>query len=104
MSFAANVIHFMQMGAIGLLFAGGDAVPAGLAENKATAFMGILFGGNMVSSSMTKTSAFEIYVGRKRVWSTLAAERMPNLDDLVEGFERVGITITVPQEQEQMPR
>jgi len=56
-------------------------------------FFGIWFGGTMLSNGLTKTSAFEIYLGKRLIWSTLRQERMPELRDLVEGFEKAGVTI-----------
>lgn len=86
-----------QMGGIGALWFYDQALPENMRENKMMSFMGIWLGGQMVSSALTKTNAFEIYLGKNLVWSTLKNERMPNMRDLLDGFSRAGVTIAVPQ-------
>merc|ERR1719160_362440 len=64
-------------------------LPAGMRENKAMSFFATMFGGSMVSSGLTKTDAFEIYLGRRLVWSTKRRNRQPRINDLVRGFDKV---------------
>merc|ERR1719240_4319 len=72
-----------------------SVLPTGMAENKAMSFFVIMFGGSMVSSGLTKTDAFEIYVGRRLVWSTLKRRRHPGMQDLVRGFDKAGVLLDV---------
>lgn len=65
----------------------------GMQQNKVMAFFSLLFGGSMVGSGLTKTDAFEIYLGRRLVWSTLRRKRQPKMNDLVRGFEKAGVEI-----------
>jgi len=89
----ANIVSMVQMSMFMLLFANDKVLPEVLRENKMFAFFGIFMFGQMVSSTLLKTEAFEIYMGRKLVWSSLSNQRMPNLRDLVDGFQRVGVAI-----------
>jgi len=92
--FVANIIGTMQILLIGLVLLGDPSMlPEGVRENKMAAVMGIFFGASMLSSAFTKTNAFEIYVGKDLVFSKLQTERMPNMQDLVKGFKKVGIKI-----------
>jgi len=90
---AAQVVTMGQFGAIGSLFMFDQLLPEGIKENKMMACFGLWMGGSMISQGLTKTDAFEIYVGKKLVWSTLKAKRMPNMQDLVNGFAKADITI-----------
>mmetsp|Transcript_89123 Transcript_89123/g.236809 ORF Transcript_89123/g.236809 Transcript_89123/m.236809 type:complete len:108 (-) Transcript_89123:111-434(-) len=93
-SLLSSVIGTMQIMLMGLLFLVNDKMlPEGIRENKMATVMGIFFMSSMLSSALTKTNAFEIYVGRKLVFSKLQADRMPNMRDLIKGFKTVGIAI-----------
>jgi len=89
----ADILSKVQIAIIIILFANDKVLPAALRENKMVAFFGIFLVGNMVAATLTKTSAFEIYAGRKLVWSTLRNSRMPNMKDLVTGFNTAGIIL-----------
>mmetsp|Transcript_62631 Transcript_62631/g.135996 ORF Transcript_62631/g.135996 Transcript_62631/m.135996 type:complete len:99 (-) Transcript_62631:549-845(-) len=93
----SNIVGGLQMLLMVILFANDAILPEAMRENKAAAFFGIFLGGSMLSSALTKTNAFEIYVGERLIWSTLKAERMPNLRDLVDSFAKVGVKISVPR-------
>lgn len=82
----------MQILLIGLVLSV-DILPEGIRENKMSAVFGIFMVTNMIASALTKTNAFEIYVGEDLIWSTLTRHRSPNLQDLVQGFSRVGVEI-----------
>jgi len=92
--FVANIVGMMQILLIGLILLGDPSIlPEGIRENKMAAVMGIFFGASMLSSAFTKTNAFEIYVGKDLIFSKMQAERMPNMQDLVKGFKKIGITL-----------
>mmetsp|Transcript_86725 Transcript_86725/g.269621 ORF Transcript_86725/g.269621 Transcript_86725/m.269621 type:complete len:108 (+) Transcript_86725:468-791(+) len=92
---AGNVVGTMQILLIGLLFMVNDKMlPEGIRENKMATVMAIFFMSSMLASAFTKTNAFEIYVGRKLVFSKLQAGRMPNMRDLIKGFKAVGVTVS----------
>lgn len=94
--FVANVIGTMQILLIGLVLLGDPSMlPEGVRENKMATIMGLFFGASMLSSAFTKTNAFEIYVGKDLVFSKLQAERMPNMQDLVRGFKKVGMKLAI---------
>lgn len=67
-------------------------MPEYVRENKMASVFGAFMLLNMVSSGLTKTNAFEIYVGRKQVFSMMQAGRQPNMQDLIAAFKKVGIT------------
>ena len=61
-------------------------LPVAVRENKFMSADIIWFIGNHVVTGCRNTGAFEIYLGRKLVWSTLGEGRMPNLNDIVTGL------------------
>lgn len=89
----ASIVSTIQIVMIFMLFVNDQVLPEHMRENKMMAFLAIFMLGQMVSSGLTKTSAFEIYNGKTLVWSTLSNERMPNLRDLIEGFAKAGVKI-----------
>lgn len=92
---AAQVVTTGQLGAIASVFLFDKALPNEVRENKMMACFALWMGGSMISNSLTKTSAFEIYVGKKLVWSSLEHKRMPNMQDLVDGFAKAGVKLNV---------
>mmetsp|Transcript_52825 Transcript_52825/g.98970 ORF Transcript_52825/g.98970 Transcript_52825/m.98970 type:complete len:85 (-) Transcript_52825:32-286(-) len=80
---------------IGVIIVASDMLPEAVRENKMSAIFGLFFVTNMIAGSLTKTNAFEIYVGDELIWSTMAAKRSPNLHDLIQGFGRVGVDIVM---------
>lgn len=93
MQLLANVVGMLQYEAMFALFLNDKLVPQGMRENKVMAFFAVWFGGSMFSSGLTKTSAFEIYLGQKLVWSSLQNQRTPNLKDLTDSFRAAGVKI-----------
>mmetsp|Transcript_10208 Transcript_10208/g.26297 ORF Transcript_10208/g.26297 Transcript_10208/m.26297 type:complete len:109 (-) Transcript_10208:84-410(-) len=91
----AGIVGTMQIMVMAMLFLNDKMLPASMRENKMAAIFGVFLGSNMLSGSLTKTSAFEIYVGKKLIFSQLATGRMPNRDDLVNGFSAVGVTLSI---------
>lgn len=92
--FLAGIVGSVQMLFILSTFLHERLMPSYVRENKMAFVFGIFLVLNMVASGLTKTNAFEIYVGEKRVWSTLAHNRMPNMQDLIKGFKKVGVSLT----------
>uniref|UniRef100_A0A7S2IMR5 Uncharacterized protein n=1 Tax=Alexandrium andersonii TaxID=327968 RepID=A0A7S2IMR5_9DINO len=90
----SGIVGTMQIMLMGLLFMVNEKMlPEGVRENKMATVMGVFFMSSMASSALTKTNAFEIYVGRKLVFSKLKTDRMPNMRDLVKGFKSAGMDI-----------
>lgn len=100
---AQSAFSFVTMGLMVCLFAYDKVLPEGWRENKAGTFLFIWIGSSMVSSMLTKSNAFEIYQGQGRgaepnlIWSSLANERLPTIQDLVGSFANVGIEIIPPR-------
>mmetsp|Transcript_4781 Transcript_4781/g.13933 ORF Transcript_4781/g.13933 Transcript_4781/m.13933 type:complete len:110 (-) Transcript_4781:94-423(-) len=91
----ANIVGTMQILLIGLMFMVNEKMlPEGLRENKIAAVMAIFFMSSTLASALTKTNAFEIYVGRKLVFSKMQTQRMPNMKDLIQGFKSVGVVLS----------
>jgi hypothetical protein len=91
----SHIVGAFQMAGVISLFAFDKALPDQIRENKMMVLFATWFGGSMVSSSLTKTNAFEIYVGKKLIWSTMKHQRMPNLRDLTDGFQKAGVRLNV---------
>lgn len=69
-------------------------------ENKFVAFMLIWLVGNMVQGSLLSTGAFEIYKGDRLIWSSLQESRLPNMGDIVQAFDSVGVQFMEAQAPE----
>lgn len=95
MQLYANIIGILQMILMAVLFTHDKVLPELMRENKMASVFGIFLGANMVSSALTKTSAFEVYVGKKLIFSQLQAQRPPNGQDLVRGLKSVGIELSL---------
>jgi len=90
----AGVVSMMQILLIGLvLMVNEKTLPEGIRENKLAAVMAIFFMSSMLASALTKTNAFEIYLGRKLIFSKIQMQRMPTVKDLIKGFKAVGVQI-----------
>lgn len=87
----SQVVTAAQFALMGAVFVDYQLVPLGMRENKMASCAGIFFVGNMLSSGMTKTNAFEIYLDGQRLWSTLETQRKPTTNDLVQSFKKAGI-------------
>lgn len=93
MSFLSDITLMGQLYTGLSLFVRNKDLPKMLADNKWVSVFGIWLGGSMVRSTLTKTGAFEVYLGQKRVWSSIEKGVTPKLKDLVESFKKVGVTI-----------
>jgi len=87
------IFTMAQYSLIGSIYFEFGLVPPGLIENKMASCVGSFFVGNMISSSLTKTNAFEIYLGERLLWSSLKTQRKPNMQDLQNSFKKVGVQI-----------
>jgi len=89
----SQISTMVQFSLIGAIWFEAGLVPVGMVQNKMASCVGTFFAGNMISSSLTKTNAFEIYLNDKLLWSSLKAHRKPNMQDLVNSFNKVGVRI-----------
>mmetsp|Transcript_65280 Transcript_65280/g.147294 ORF Transcript_65280/g.147294 Transcript_65280/m.147294 type:complete len:135 (-) Transcript_65280:76-480(-) len=98
---AAQAVFYLQMGLFGLVFFGDTvfnfmklpppAIFATMKENMFASFMLIWLVGNMVSSSLLSTGAFEIHHGDQLIWSSLEEKRLPNMADIIKSFQKTGV-------------
>jgi hypothetical protein len=93
MALIASMVGKSCYAIMAALFMCDHVLPKGMSENKAMSFFAVMFGGSMVSSGLTKTDAFEVYLGRRLVWSTLRRRRHPQMNDLVRGLNKVGVEL-----------
>lgn len=93
MALIASIIGKCQYASMAFLFINDSVFPQGMRENKAMSFFALMMGGSMISSGLTKTDAFEIYLGRRLIWSTKRRKRNPAMNDLVVGFRKAGVEI-----------
>mmetsp|Transcript_102498 Transcript_102498/g.313410 ORF Transcript_102498/g.313410 Transcript_102498/m.313410 type:complete len:109 (-) Transcript_102498:35-361(-) len=93
MQLLANIVGCLQIFTMAMLFLSDKLLPEAMRENKMAAVFGVFLGANMVSSALTKTNAFEIYVGKRLIFSQLALNRAPNREDLLQGFASVGVNL-----------
>lgn len=94
MSLISDFVGMGQIGVVLMLFARNKDLPSTLASNRVASMFGIWMGGSLVRSTLTKTGAFEVYLGEKLVWSSIQKEGIvPKMDDLVTSFKAVGVTI-----------
>lgn len=89
--FLAAMVGTFQMLLIINVFLNERLMPEYIRENKMASVFGIFLVLNMVANGLTKTNAFEIYVGKDLVWSTLRHQRMPDMVGLTKGFAKVGV-------------
>lgn len=92
---ASSFISMLQYELMFQLFLNDKYLPDGLRENKMMAFFGMWFGGSMLSQSFTKSGAFEIYIGKKRIWSSMKSHRTPNMQDLLDAFKSANVQLRV---------
>ena len=56
-----------------------------------SAFMFTWLAGNMFIGQLSSTQAFEIYHGKKLIWSSLDKKRTPGMRDLIDSFKKTGV-------------
>jgi len=84
----ASALQYSQIGIVGAIMLLGDAyLPVQVRENKFASAMIVWIVGNAIVSSFRNTGAFEIFLGKELIWSTLGEGRMPNFQDLVAAFK-----------------
>mmetsp|Transcript_27048 Transcript_27048/g.58900 ORF Transcript_27048/g.58900 Transcript_27048/m.58900 type:complete len:95 (+) Transcript_27048:537-821(+) len=93
--FAANVVSLLQMMLLAAIFLNERLFPEGMRENKMAAAFGLFMVTNMVAAALTKSNAFEIYVGRKLIFSQLQNHGPPTREDLIRGFRLVGVDLQI---------
>lgn len=93
----ALLSDFAGMGQIGTalaLFLRNKELPAKMRENKIMSVMAVWLGGSLVRSSLTKTGAFEVYLGQKLIYSAIQkGGETPKMTEVIEAFKVAGITI-----------
>lgn len=96
-----NMISVGTLVLMGAVFLYDKILPESWRNNKMGTFLAIWIGSSMLSSMLTKSNAFEIYKGNGQqpdlIWSTLKSDRLPNMSDLIKGFEKVGVEIIPPR-------
>lgn len=93
----SDVVFMVQLYVMIMLFIKDKSLPSVLREKKVMSFFALWMGGSMISSALTKTGAFEVYVGQKLIWSSIQSGRVPVLKDLADSFATVGVTLATPQ-------
>lgn len=93
--FAASIqaVCFWCLGMV-LLFPG--ALPESLAQNRFGTVVGVWFISTLVVGNIVRTNAFEIWKGKQLLWSSLQAQRLPNISDLVQAFQSAGVELHLP--------
>lgn len=92
----ADALMMVQITILVALFIKNKALPAAVSNNKMVTIFALWLGGSTLSSMLTKTNSFEIYLGSKFVWSSIEHARMPELKDLIESFKAAGVTLKLP--------
>jgi selT/selW/selH-like putative selenoprotein len=97
----AQFVFYVQLGLFAFVFFGESLLAAAqipsvpilgmVKDNKFASFMFIFLVGNMVQANLLSTGAFEIYKGKELIWSGLEEHRLPNMQDLVTAFGKVGV-------------
>jgi len=91
----ADAIFWLQVMILPLFMFYEHMLPQAVRENKVTAFFGAFIAGNVLSSALTKSNAFEIYVGSKLIWSQLQEGRQLNRMDLIRSFASVNVQLDI---------
>mmetsp|Transcript_7792 Transcript_7792/g.23461 ORF Transcript_7792/g.23461 Transcript_7792/m.23461 type:complete len:130 (-) Transcript_7792:169-558(-) len=89
--FLASIVGYCQMGGFAIAFFGGGIFNAlsmpippwaqYLQDNKGTAIF-IFFFGNMITSSLISTGAFEVYLGGRLLHSKINTGTVPDFESL----------------------
>lgn len=93
MQFLSTVVNVLQLVVMAMICISDQNLPALLQQNKIAAIFGTYLSTTMLTSALTKTGAFEIYVGEKLIFSALAAGRGPRSSELIQGFDNVGVEV-----------
>jgi len=70
-------------------------------SNKFAIFMVIWLIGNMIQGNLLSTGAFEVYLGEKKIWSSIEMQRLPTATDVLKALNENGIECV---EQQSVPR
>lgn len=92
----ADFVSMLQLSLVLAMFLKDKVVPSWMSNRKVMMLFAIWLGGSMVGSVFTKTGAFEVYVGKDRIWSSIQEHRTPNLQDLTAAFKTVGLVFKAP--------
>lgn len=89
------MIFYAQIAVIsGIMFLADTMLPGPIGANRIAAGIFVWLIGNVISSSLRNSGAFEIFIGEKLVWSSLAqGGKLPTYSDLVTGFAAHGIDL-----------
>lgn len=94
MSLVSDLVGMGQLGTVVAIFLRNQMVPGAMRGNKIASTFAIWLGGSMVRSGLTKTGAFEVYLGQQLVWSSIQkGGDAPKLKDVIESFKAVGVNI-----------
>jgi hypothetical protein len=112
MKLISDSLGMLQAVTAAAIFVRSDVLPRKLVENKMVSVFGIWLGGSVARSGLTKTGAFEVYLGEKLVYSALqqgghhlkmnpltmygqrsAGGEVPKLKGLIEAFAKAGVKI-----------
>lgn len=62
-----------------------------MTQNKLASCMFIWFVGNLVTSALTSTGAFEISYNGQMIFSKIRTGRMPKVDEIMEAIDNIGV-------------
>lgn len=87
---ASKVVSIVQTGLM-VLGIGGNFIPAinnhplyqRFQDKRMIILLGGYFGLNMLQNSLSSTGAFEVSLNGKTIFSKIATNRMPNIEDLL---------------------
>lgn len=85
-----------QLGLVLAIFGHNKILPKKMRDSWVVCIFAIWLGGSMVSAALTKTGAFEVYFEQKLVWSAVKQHATPDLQQLLDGFKAVGVTLKAP--------
>lgn len=84
-----KAVSFSTIVAVGFIQA---ALPAPMRGQLPVVF-GLWMGGSTVASLITKTGAFEVFMGGKKIYSAIEEGHIPELKDLLAAFKKAGVDI-----------
>jgi hypothetical protein len=90
----SDLVGALQAYLAGALFLANKQLPKQMRESRILSAMVLWFGGSLVRSGMTKTGAFEVYLGDKLVFSAIKnGGDTPKMKDILEAFKAAGVTL-----------